>query len=114
LCQIAGGLHIAGRAILPANRSRAAAQFAAGGLPDGQDVMRVWRPRDPAGLRARLGEQPLAVWAEDDDLHVLWQGHGLDPAGPLRDVVMTMRLRIPVWPSSRLSPRNNRHHSCPS
>ena len=62
------------QAILPANRSRAAAQYAASGLPDGHDVMRVWRPRDPAGLRARLGEQPLAVWAEDDILDVLWRG----------------------------------------
>ena len=61
-------------ALRPANRSRAAAQYAAAGLPDGQDVMRVWRPRDPGGLRTRLGEQPLAVWAEGDILHVLWRG----------------------------------------
>ena len=63
------------QALLPRNRSRAAGQYAAGGLPDGLDVVRVWRPRDPAELRARLGEQSLAVWAEDDLLHVLWQGH---------------------------------------
>lgn len=62
------------QALLPGNRSRAAAQYAAGGLPEGQDVVRVWRPRDPAALRARLSEPPLAVWAEDDVLHVLWQG----------------------------------------
>jgi enterochelin esterase-like enzyme len=37
-------------------------------------MVRVWWPRDPAALRARLGEDPLAVWAEDDVLHVLWQG----------------------------------------
>ena len=61
-------------AVLPGNRNRAAAQYAAGGLPDGQDIMRVWRPRDPAELRARLTEPPLAVWSEDDVLHVLWQG----------------------------------------
>jgi enterochelin esterase-like enzyme len=35
----------------------------------------VWRPRDPAALRTRLGQAPLAAWAEDDILHVLWQGH---------------------------------------
>jgi enterochelin esterase-like enzyme len=62
------------RALLEANRRRAAAQYAAGELPDHQDVLRVWRPRDPATLRARLGDAALAVWAEDDILHVLWQG----------------------------------------
>ena len=36
--------------------------------------MRVWRPRAPAELRARLIEPPLAVRAEGDVLHVLWQG----------------------------------------
>jgi hypothetical protein len=46
------------QALLPGNRSRAAAQYAAGGLPEGQDVVRVWRPRDPAELRARLSEPP--------------------------------------------------------
>jgi len=61
-------------AVLPGNRNRAAAQYATGGLPDGQDVMRVWRPREEAELRARLTEPPLAVWSEDDVLHVLWQG----------------------------------------
>jgi enterochelin esterase-like enzyme len=62
------------RALLAGNRRRAAAQHAAGGLPDGHDVLRVWQPRDPAALRARLGDAPLAVWAEGDILHVLWQG----------------------------------------
>jgi enterochelin esterase-like enzyme len=61
--------------ILPENRSRAAAQYAADALPEGEDVMRVWRPRDPAGLRDRLGSaQTLAVWAEDDVLDMLWRG----------------------------------------
>ena len=61
-------------AALPDNRRRAAERYTAGGLPDGQDMVRVWRPRDPAELRARLGEPPLAIWSEDDVLHVLWQG----------------------------------------
>jgi len=61
------------QAVLPGNRSRAAAQYSAG-LPDGEDMVRVWRRRDPAALRARLGETPLVAWAEDDILHVLWQG----------------------------------------
>jgi hypothetical protein len=61
------------RAVLPGNRSRATAQYSAG-LPDGEDMVRVWRPRDPAALRARLGGAPLTAWAEDDVLHVLWQG----------------------------------------
>jgi len=62
------------RALLEPNRRRAAQRYAAGGLPDGEEVLRVWCPRDPAGLRARLGQGPLAAWAEDDVLHVLWQG----------------------------------------
>jgi hypothetical protein len=59
-------------AVLPGNRRRAAERYTAGGLPDGEDVARVWRPRDPAELRARLTEPPLAIWPEDDVLHVLW------------------------------------------
>ncbi len=62
------------RTLLAVNRHRAAEQHAQEGLPADQDVLRVWRPRDPAALRARLGEGPLAVWAEGDLLHVLWQG----------------------------------------
>jgi enterochelin esterase-like enzyme len=62
------------RALLEANRRRAAEQAAADRLPDDQDMVRVWWPRDPATLRARLGEGRLAVWAEGDVLHVLWQG----------------------------------------
>ena len=71
----AGRETLAGRwqAVLPGNRSRATAQYSAG-LPDGEDMVRVWRRRDPAALRARLGETPLVAWAEDDILHVLWQG----------------------------------------
>jgi enterochelin esterase-like enzyme len=55
-------------------RCRPAEQHATSGLPYDQDVLRVWQPRDPAVLRARLGEAPLTAWAEDDILHVLWQG----------------------------------------
>ena len=65
-------------ALLPGNRSRAAAQYEAGGLPDGQDMARVWRPREEAELRARLTEPPLAVWTEADVLHVLWQGQAAE------------------------------------
>jgi hypothetical protein len=61
-------------AVLPGNRRRAAERYTAGGLPDGEDVARVWRPRDPAGLRARLTEPPLAIWSSGDVLEVLWQG----------------------------------------
>jgi enterochelin esterase-like enzyme len=80
-----------GRAIRPANRSRAAAQFDAAGLPEGQDVVRVWRPREPAGLRARLGERPLAVWAEDDVLHVLWRGEA-------EEVMLGGGVQPRLWP----------------
>jgi enterochelin esterase-like enzyme len=61
-------------AVLPRNRGRAAERYTAGDLPDGQDVVRVWQPRDPAELRARLTEPPLAIWSSGDVLHVLWQG----------------------------------------
>jgi enterochelin esterase-like enzyme len=62
------------RALLEGNRRRAAEQAAAGRLPDDQDMVRVWWPRDPATLSARLGQGRLAAWAEGDVLHVLWQG----------------------------------------
>jgi enterochelin esterase-like enzyme len=61
------------QAVLPGNPSRAAAQYPAG-LPDGEDMARVWVRRDPAALSARLGETPLTAWAEGDVLHVLWRG----------------------------------------
>jgi len=64
--------------VLPGNRNRAASQYAAGGLPHGQDIVRVWQPRDPAELRARLTEPPLAVWSSGDVLHVLWQGQAAE------------------------------------
>lgn len=67
-------------ALLPGNRQRAAERYDAGGLPDGEDMARVWRPRDPAGLRARLcaplgaplAEPPLSIWSDGDILEVLW------------------------------------------
>jgi enterochelin esterase-like enzyme len=62
------------RELLEPNRRRAAGQYAAGGLPDREDVARVWYPRDSAVLRGRLGGEPLGAWAEGDILHVLWQG----------------------------------------
>jgi enterochelin esterase-like enzyme len=79
------------RALLAANRRRAAAQYAAGGLPDGHDVLRVWRPRGPAALRERLGDVPLAVWAEDDILHVLWQGQA-------DEVALVAGVQPRLWP----------------
>ena len=63
------------QAVLPANRDRAAEWYSAGQLPDGQEMARVWRPRDPAALRARLGDAPLAAWSDEEDiLDVLWRG----------------------------------------
>ena len=79
------------QALLPGNRSRAAAQYAAAGLPQGQEAVRVWRPRDPAELRARLTEPPLAVWAEDDVLHVLWQGQA-------EEVLLGGGVQPRLWP----------------
>jgi hypothetical protein len=76
----AGRETLAGRfaALLPDNRRRAAAQYEAGGWPDGQDMVRVWRPRDPAELRARLTDPPLAAWSSGDVLHVVWQGQAAE------------------------------------
>jgi enterochelin esterase-like enzyme len=79
------------RALLESNRRRAAEQAAAGRLPDGQDMVRVWWPRDPATLRTRLTAGPLAVWAEDDVLHVLWQGRA-------DEVQLAAGIQPRLWP----------------
>jgi enterochelin esterase-like enzyme len=79
------------RALLPENRRRAAAAYAAGALPDGQEVLRVWYPRDAAGLRERLGDARYAAWAEDDILHVLWRGTA-------EQVVLSGGIQVPLWP----------------
>ncbi|MGH3271170.1 MAG: hypothetical protein ACRDN1_19240, partial [Trebonia sp.] len=79
------------RALLPGNRRRAAAAYAAGGLPDGQEVLRVWCPRDAAGLRERLGDSRYVVWAEDDILHVLWRGTA-------EQVALSGGVQMPMWP----------------
>jgi hypothetical protein len=62
------------RELLDGNRRRAAEHHAAPKLPDGEDVLRVWSPRDPAALIPRLGAHPLAVRAEGDVLHMHWCG----------------------------------------
>jgi enterochelin esterase-like enzyme len=80
------------QALLPANRERAARQYAAGGLPDGQEMARVWFPRDIAALEARLAGRPLAAWAEGDVLHVLWRGEA-DRAG------LAGGVQVPLWPA---------------
>ena len=89
--------------ILPDNRGRAAAQYTAGGLPDGQDVMRVWRPRDVAELRERLGPaQALAVWAEDDVLNVLWRGQASEVqlAGGVQPQMWPVESTDDLWEAS--------------
>jgi hypothetical protein len=79
------------RALLPVNRRRAAAAYAAGGLPDGQEVLRVWCPRDAAALRERLGDSRYVLWAEDDILHVLWRGTA-------EQVMLSGGVQVPMWP----------------
>jgi enterochelin esterase-like enzyme len=78
-------------ALLPANRERAARQYTDGELPAGEDLVRVWLPRDPAGLAARLGDRQLDAWAEDDVLHVLWRGEG-------ERAVLAGGIQLPLWP----------------
>jgi enterochelin esterase-like enzyme len=89
----AGRETVAGRmrALQPANRGRAAAAYAAGGLPDGQEALRVWCPRDSAALRERLGDSRYAAWAEDDILHVLWRGTA-------EQVVLSGGVQVPMCP----------------
>src|SRR5215475_13528828 len=77
--------------LLEPNRRRAAGQYAAGGLPDGQDVVRVWCPREEAALRGRLGGEPLVAWAEDDILHVVWQGQA-------EEVRLVAGVQPRLWP----------------
>jgi enterochelin esterase-like enzyme len=79
------------RALLPANRRRATAAYAAGGLPDGQEVLRVWCPRDAAGLLERLGDSRHVLWAEGDILHVLWRGAA-------EQVMVGGGVQVPMWP----------------
>jgi enterochelin esterase-like enzyme len=81
------------QALLPGNRRRAAERQAAGGLPDDQDMARVWRPRDLAALRARLGDGPLAAWSEDDVLHVLWRGRA-------EQVQLVSGIQPRLWPAA--------------
>lgn len=89
----AGRETVTGRflALLPANRERAARRYADGGLPDGAEITRVWLPRDPAELTARLGDRQLEAWAEDGVLHVLWRGEA-DRA------VLAGGIQLPLWP----------------
>jgi enterochelin esterase-like enzyme len=77
--------------LLEPNRRRAAERYAAHELPDGQDVARVWSPRDHAELRGRLGSMSLAAWAEGDILHVLWQGQA-------EEVRLAAGVQPRLWP----------------
>jgi enterochelin esterase-like enzyme len=79
------------RALLAGNRQSAAERYAAGGLADGQEVLRVWCARDPAELRDRLGSGRRAIWAEGDVLHVLWRGDA-------DQVTLGGGISAPMWP----------------
>jgi enterochelin esterase-like enzyme len=78
-------------ALLPANRERAARRYADGGLPDGEELVRVWCPRDPAALEARLAGKDLAAWPEGDVLHVLWRGAASRAS-------LASGIQVPLWP----------------
>ncbi|ETK37433.1 alpha/beta hydrolase [Microbispora sp. ATCC PTA-5024] len=88
-------------ALLAENRSRAALAMEAA-LPEGQDVLRVWASRDPRDLRARLGGERLAVWAEGDVLHVLWRGEDGPPnvGGGLQPVLWPVDGAPDLWEAS--------------
>jgi hypothetical protein len=53
--------------------------------------VRVWQPRDSEALRVRLGNTPLAAWAEDDILHVLWRGQA-------DEVHLAAGIQPQLWP----------------
>jgi enterochelin esterase-like enzyme len=77
--------------LLEPNRRRAAGQYAAAELPDGQEVARVWCPRDPAVLTGRLDGEPLTTWAEGEILHVLWRGQA-------EEVQLAAGVQPRMWP----------------
>jgi enterochelin esterase-like enzyme len=79
------------RALLPGNRRRAAAAYAAGGLPDGAEILRVWYPRDAAELLDHLGDEHFALWATDDVLHLLWRGTA-------ERVILGGGVSVSMWP----------------
>ena len=89
----AGRETVAGRfrALLPANRERAAQWYTDGGLPDGEDLVRVWCSRDPTALAARLGDATLSAWAEDGVLHVLWRGEA-------SQATLSSGIQLSLWP----------------
>ncbi len=75
-----------------ADRRRRAAAAYDGGLPEGAELVRVWKPRDPSELRGRLGDGRLAAWAEDDVLHILWRGAA-------DRVILGGGVQAPMWPA---------------
>jgi enterochelin esterase-like enzyme len=89
----AGRETVTGRflALLPANRDRAARRHAEGGLPDGEDLARVWCPREIPALEARIGDNTLTAWAEGDVLHVLWRGEATMAS-------LASGIQLPLWP----------------
>jgi enterochelin esterase-like enzyme len=84
------------RSLLADNQRRAAELYAAATTadadePDADQVTRVWYPREAGALRSRLGDATLAVWAEDDILHVLWKGEA-------DEVHLGTGVQPPMWP----------------
>ncbi|MGW3347694.1 alpha/beta hydrolase [Nonomuraea rubra] len=75
------------RSLLARNRRRARRRYGKP-LPEGLECARVWRRRDPDELRRRLAGGPLAVWNEDDVLHVLWRGD--EPR-------LSAGVQLPMW-----------------
>ncbi len=84
------------RSLLEGNQRRAAERYAAAATaaadePNADDATRVWYPREAAALRSHLRDAPLAVWAEDDILHVLWKGEA-------DEVQLGSGVQPPLWP----------------
>jgi enterochelin esterase-like enzyme len=84
------------RSLLANNQRRAAERHAAAATTDADEsdadeATRVWYPREAEALGSRLRDAPLAVWAEDDILHVLWRGEA-------DEVQLGSGVQPPLWP----------------
>ncbi|WP_214107958.1 alpha/beta hydrolase [Acrocarpospora catenulata] len=62
----------------------------------------MWAPRDPEFLRKQLGDADLAVWAEDDVLHVLWRGEArqVELIGGVRPALWRVNGNDDLWEAS--------------
>jgi hypothetical protein len=80
------------RRLRPGNRRLARSRYERRDDPLPADVplWRIWRPRDPAELRARLGDERSVRWTDGDVLELLWRGNA-------DDVACIGAIQLPFW-----------------